>query len=220
MPKDLNTDKPRTMGAAGPDASGPGNAVGINRLEALTDGIFAIAMTILVLNIQVPKLPPHAPLGSMAQALLEGSNAFTDYAISFFILGMVWMGNAHQLRQMKATSRGHMSLNLLCLMLACLIPYTTSLTSAYPGSVEARLFFHCNLLLVGLAGFAQWRLGMGDARLAHRPLGENERKNGSRRALVLPACAALAMPLTFLSPGYSSLIYLLSPLVLAMLKLR
>ena len=190
--------------------------MGINRLEALTDGIYAIAMTILVLNIQVPKLPPDAPLGTLARALLTGSNVFTDYAISFFILGMIWMGNAHQLRQLKATSRHHMTLNLFCLMLACLIPYTTSLTSAYPDSVEARLFFHLNLLLVGLVGCAQWRLGVGDARLAHRPLSPAERSDGTLKALILPACATLAMPLTFISPGYSNLTYLLSPLAISL----
>ena len=68
-------------------------ALGKNRFEALSDGIFAIAMTLLVLELHLPNLPPNAPNVQVAPALWQLWPKVLTYAVSFLSLGVYWIGH-------------------------------------------------------------------------------------------------------------------------------
>ncbi|MBW2618402.1 MAG: DUF1211 domain-containing protein [Deltaproteobacteria bacterium] len=189
--------------------------IGLNRLESLTDGIFAIAMTILVLNIDVPKIPDPPSSLSLLRALTANWHIFLTYAISFYVLGTLWIYHTHQLHQMKYTTRRHLWLNILALMLVCLVPFSASMCGDYPDLRLSWFFFHLNLLTVGLIFFAQWRMASSQQHLLKDDPVESGTTRDMGHNLVLPAFALIAMGLSLWAPEYSSTVYLGSYFVLA-----
>ena len=126
-----------------------------NRFITLTDGVFAIAMTILVFNIKVPDGVKLDDRG-LWHALKALSPILTDYAVSFFLLASLWMQNHRHHSWLKGTNRGHLWLGMLYLMFVGLIPFTTSLMAQFNDQFLADVLFHLNLMAVGLCTFGQW----------------------------------------------------------------
>ncbi|MFD7154023.1 TMEM175 family protein [Kribbella sp. NPDC059898] len=95
-----------------------------NRLEAFSDGVFAIAITLLVLELHAPKLEGGQRLWP---ALLDEWPQFAAYLASFAILGIMWVNHHSMFRQIQRADRGLMFLNLLLLLWVTLLPFPTSL---------------------------------------------------------------------------------------------
>jgi uncharacterized membrane protein len=103
-----------------------------SRLEAFSDGVFAVAITLLALNLTVagPGLPGHEnpPLTDQLQAHWP---AFLAYLISFFMIGIVWVNHHVLIRSITAVDRTLLFLNLMLLMFVVLIPFTTGTMAGY-----------------------------------------------------------------------------------------
>ena len=95
-----------------------------NRLEAFSDGVFAIAITLLVLELHAPKLEEGQRLWP---ALVDEWPQFAAYLASFAILGIMWINHHSMFRQIQRADRGLMFLNLLLLLWVTLLPFPTSL---------------------------------------------------------------------------------------------
>lgn len=93
-----------------------------SRLEAFSDGVFAIVVTLLILELEVP--PPSADIGP---ALIEEWPAYLGYLISFAFIGGSWIAHTNTTRFIRAVDAGWMRLNLLLLLLVSFLPFTTSL---------------------------------------------------------------------------------------------
>lgn len=187
----------------------------LNRLENLIDGIFAIAMTILVLNLNVPVFDRAKGSAGLLAALAKDWPDLVNYAISFYILGSMWISHTLAIRELKHTKQRHVWLNILWLMLVCLVPFSASVMGDHPDLVAADLLFHLNMLLIGLAYLAQIQVALGDSGLLHHESGSAALASVRKKALVLPVMALLAMGLCLVAASWSSLIYLAIPLVMA-----
>ena len=101
----------------------------MNRLHALTDGVYAIAMTILVLELHVPDARSSSELvaGLAAQA-----PSLFGFALSFAVLGTYWVGNAVNLSHLARVDRAALFLNVLQLFFISLLPFTTAVVGRYP----------------------------------------------------------------------------------------
>src|SRR5215471_1982543 len=101
--------------------------LGRNRIEALTDGVFAVAMTLLVLDIRVPEL--HQPLATaeLPLKLLSLWPKFLSYTISFVILGVYWVGHHVQLSFIRRADRPLLWINILFLLWVALVPFPIGL---------------------------------------------------------------------------------------------
>ena len=184
-----------------------------NRFITLTDGVFAIAMTILVFNIKVPggvKLDDRG----LWHALTALSPILTDYAVSFFLLASLWMQNHRHHSWLKGTNRGHLWLGMLYLMFVGLIPFTTSLMAQFNDQFLADVLFHLNLMAVGLCTFGQWHYASRRGLVITDHAGAIPFKRLWAIHLVLPATACLAILFAFVAPGDSNLVYLFMPLVI------
>ena len=106
------------------------NQYSSNRIAALSDGIFAIAMTILVLNISIPEKEIVMQIG-LYKALLAQSQEFFVFFLSFFLLGIFWSIQHKHINVVNKTDSTHIWLNIVLLMFICLIPFSASLTSTY-----------------------------------------------------------------------------------------
>lgn len=190
----------------------------INRLESLTDGVFAISMTILVLGITVPTLHRYPKPLELLAALRSIWPAFFHYGLSFLILGRVWIALTHLFDLIEYTDRTHLYLNLLILMFAGLIPFSTSLIADYPGIYVAEFLFHINMLLLGLAIYGQLRYAIRGRGLSKETLDKKMVSQLELLNLTLPALALIGIMIAIWHPRWSTAPYFLLLVIPSFLK--
>lgn len=107
------------------------------RVTFFSDGVMAVAITILVLDLKLPEgMGPEA-----FNAALDGLwHGFWCYVLSFVVIGMLWMAHHNQFSHIERVDGGLMWLNLLFLMAVALIPFVTSLMSDYGGPLPTALY--------------------------------------------------------------------------------
>jgi len=120
------------------------------RIVAFTDGVMAIAITLLVLNLELPDVTDSRVTGE----LLSLWPAFVAYAISFVVIGRFWLGHHAFFGSLKGFSRHLMTVNLLYLSLIVLIPFTTDVLDGY-GSVPVGPILY-SVVIAGASGVAWW----------------------------------------------------------------
>jgi uncharacterized membrane protein len=98
------------------------------RLEALSDGVFAVAITLLVLDLRVPQ---GAPAGGLGRALNDRWPNYAGYLVSFFIIGIIWVNHHGMLGHVRRVDRTLLFLNLLLLLFVAVIPFPTALLAEY-----------------------------------------------------------------------------------------
>jgi uncharacterized membrane protein len=177
----------------------------ISRLQTLVDGIFAIAMTILVFNIKLPEGNHVTDVRSVLTTLWP---TFWSFAQSFLLLGAFWSSHHRQGHLVREANQGLVWMNIIWLMFVVLVPFSTSLLSL-PNNLLGTIFFDVNLFAVGLLSSLTWRYTVSHG-LVH-----DEQKRivvaTTRRTLVFPVAALIALGFAFISPAWSNLCYLLVP---------
>src|SRR5207248_6348314 len=121
-----------------------------------SDGIFAIAMTLLVLELHIPNLPPNAPNVQVAPVLWQLWPKFLTYAVSFLSLGVYWIGHHNMYHAIRRADRVLLWLNILFFMFVSFLPFSTSVLNAFRQSQVAPVFFGTNIILIGWLLFLQW----------------------------------------------------------------
>jgi uncharacterized membrane protein len=99
------------------------------RLEAFSDGVFAVAITLLALNLDIGGPGPHQP--TLAAQLVDHWPAFAAYAVSFATIGIIWVNHHALFKNFARIDRTLLFVNLLLLFFAVSIPFATSTISAY-----------------------------------------------------------------------------------------
>jgi uncharacterized membrane protein len=182
-----------------------------NRLEALVDGIFAFAMTLLVTTL----ILPHGELVSRtsAETLVALVPDFYHYIIAFFVLAAFWTGHHEQFRRIHHVDRILVSLNIATLFVVTLVPFSTSFIGDYDADAVSSILFELNLLILGLLFLAQWfyisrRLHLASAELSSADIRERMNHN-----LILPAISLAGILLAVAGVDSSTMIYMATPLV-------
>ncbi len=165
------------------------------RVIALSDGVFAIILTILVLDLEVPELEPGQSLGS---ALVGLGPTFAAYMISFLMTGMYWVWHRDLFAGVRHVDRAVVWLNLLFLLPASLIPFAASLLGAY-GHEPAALHAY-GVLFITLAVF-RW---LFTGYLVHRPelLWEAPSRRSRRLGHALTAGLVVLYGVAFLAANH------------------
>ena len=116
-----------------PGGGGEPVAVSMSRLEAFSDGVIAVAITLLVLNIQVPVVHPHARHGcrTLGCELVDQWPVYAAYVVSFLTIGIIWINHHVMVRRLREPDHMILFLNLLLLMSIAVLPFATSLMAAY-----------------------------------------------------------------------------------------
>ena len=127
-----------------------------SRLEALTDGIFAVSMTLLVLDLN---FPPHVfDLEASAwTALVSLLVRLDDYVISFLVLCLFWLAHLRLLNRLREADMAFVWLNLVFLLLTTLVPALTALIGDNPGHPRAAILYGANLALILVFEGLMWR---------------------------------------------------------------
>lgn len=195
------------------------NIPGIDRLLALTDGVVAIALTLLVLQLQVPARDTLENANSARQlwhALGVDGGELTSYLVSFVVIAQFWLVHHRILRTMRGHSEGLAWRNFAFLLALTLMPFTSDLLGRFGDNPLAVTFFAANLVAISLT--TQWIY----AYAAGHNLLEEERRSryeeivGRVRSLLTVGVASLAVVLAWTDTGlsrYAWLLFLVVPVV-------
>jgi uncharacterized membrane protein len=118
------------------------------RIEALTDGIMAVAMTILVLDLKFDGTEAISADDHLVRHLLEIERTFTVYLVSFVVLGMYWIAHHLQFHYVRRIDRGVMWINLAFMLLVTVVPFTTSIMIDYENLRVPVVLYGANQLLL------------------------------------------------------------------------
>ncbi len=183
-----------------------------NRAEAFSDGVFAIAATLLVLELKVPHVEP----GGLSEALLERWPSYATYVVSFLTIGIIWLNHHAVMERIKTVNRPLLLLNLVFLMAVAAIPFPTALLAEYlhAGHDErlASAIYGATMALMGISFGLMWAYAIFGEDLLH----ENVEPDRARRSLLL---FAAGNPLYLLAIGASLLSAELGLAIYALLAL-
>jgi uncharacterized membrane protein len=129
----------------------------LGRLEALSDGIFGVAMTLLVLDLKTPVASAIHSEGDLWGALVSLLPRLMTYLMSFVTLGIFWLGQQAQLNLLEKSNRDVVWLHIGLLASVCLIPFSTALLAEFLEYRAALLVYWANILLLGVLLLASWR---------------------------------------------------------------
>ncbi len=130
----------------------------LGRLEALSDGVFAVAMTLLVLDLKAPAAAAVHSEHDLWAALVALSPRFLTYLMSFVTLGIFWLGQQAQLNLLERSNRDLVWLHIGFLASVCLIPFSTALLAEFLTYRIALIVYWANIFLLGALLLAAWRL--------------------------------------------------------------
>lgn len=183
--------------------------IGKNRIETLSDGIFAIVMTLLILELHVPNLPPTAPNVEVTPALLALWPKFVSYLVTFVSLGVFWIGHHIMYHAIRRADRTLLWLNIFFFMFVSLLPFSTSFLNAFPRAFIAPFFFGANLAVIGWLLFFQWIYVNSQPDMLAGFVSAEYRSAVTFRMLMVPVATTLTAFICFWSVGISLAIYLL-----------
>jgi len=128
----------------------------VERLAALSDGIFAVAMTLLVLELRLPAAQAIHSERDLWRTLVALSPRLITYLMSFLTLGIFWVGQQTQLNHLLRSDRDLSWIRLAFLFAVTLTPFSTMLLAEFVTFRLALLAYWCNILLLGAVLYGSW----------------------------------------------------------------
>jgi len=192
---------------------GPG--LGTNRVEALADGIFAVAMTLLVLDVR-PPTDLTKPLS--AWFLSEWPRLFA-YALSFALLGVYWVSHHAHFQYIRRTNRPLLWINILFFLFISLIPFSASwladsFRSRYPYQETVLIVYGLHLIVIAALVALHWWYGSSNHLLTGgKTIDSHFSLSVYRRVAISPIICLIAIALSFVFPVGSIICYSLIPII-------
>lgn len=183
----------------------------VERLAALSDGIFAVAMTLLVLDLRTPATEAVHGEHDLWRALVAMAPQIVMYTMSFLTLGIFWVGQQTQLNHLAQSSRSLSWMHIAFLFAVSLMPFSTKLLAQFTEYRVALAAYWLNLLLLGVLLYLSWNcaIGLGLVK-SDMPAGVHEAIR--RRVIVAQALyafgALLCVYSTYWSIGFIVLVQL------------
>ncbi|MFA6363390.1 TMEM175 family protein [Methanoregula sp.] len=190
------------------------NFISKNRLEALVDGVFAFAMTLLAVSLSVPVIPKAEAATELPNYIGTMFPEFLSFVIAFFVLASFWIVHHEHFHFLHSVNKILLWLNILILIFVVLVPFTTNLSGDYSHVQIAALIFHVNMLILGLLFFIQWQYIIRTPSLQNGSVQPHRARDSAlnRISFIIAACTGIAIALC--SPAYSMLAYLVVPIVM------
>lgn len=126
------------------------------RIEALSDGVFAIAMTLLVLELKIPDLPHDVSQAELLSKLREMLPHFYSYALTFILAGVFWAFHHFTFHFIRHTTRLLLWLNTIFLMFVSLLPFSTHFMADYMRYSVAQMFYFGNQTVLAVILRSEW----------------------------------------------------------------
>lgn len=201
----MTSDDQTSHGGGLPFRRSGHGTVSTRRLEAFTDGVFAIAATLLVLDLTVNDIGRAATSDALWASLSTMGGSFFSFVVSFLLLCLLWSVHVSQFEHIVRVDGVLTTLNTLRLLGIVLIPFTTTLNADYSDVWLGRIVLPSNFLFVVVVGYLQWLWASRRGSMLLDDMSDDERRQSRAGALsaVLLGVVALA-----LAPMLGSLAFL------------
>lgn len=171
-------------------------------------------MTFLMLSIEIPDLKSFETDEVTHKFILYVYPQLINYIISFAILGLFWLLNHSIFEKLQKVKPSMMLTVIIFLLFSALVPFSTELIDDHGSYFISAFFFNIHILTLNILVFIQLYI-VHKNRVLLKPEYENFNFNKTkRRVLILSALSSLAIILSFLSPQYSTFVYVTIPLVM------
>ena len=188
------------------------------RVEAFSDGVFAIAITLLVLTIAQP-----SDYSKLARQLLDRWPSLAAYVVSFLIIGIMWLNHHTVFSYVQRIDHRFFYLNLVLLMTVVFIPYPTEVFGEAlrtgSGQRTAAVFYSIVMSVNALAWSALWLYASIGRRLLNDEIPEDQRRNSTVQFVAGTGVYLVSIGIAFLNPylclafhGALALYYALDPI--------
>ena len=208
METDVRYEEPDLAGQNGDQAEAEKDT---GRVEAFSDGVFAVALTLLVVSLTVPELSATRTVDarSLLRALASQWPQFVAFAASFFSVLLLWISHHQTFAMIRRTSRHLMLANGLLLFLVTLIPFPTAVLARYiqtpGGSVVAALYAGV-FLLITAAFVLLWRVILSEPGMLGISLTDTQKRAIQRKNTMGLIPYVVAIGLAFWQPYLTVLI--------------
>lgn len=180
-----------------------GNEIEFSRIVAFSDGVFAIAITLLVLNLEIPK---GLADGEVAGALWDLREHLVAFVVSFAVIGRFWLLHHRFFGDVTGFDRRLLTLNLVYLAWIVLIPFSSDVLGEYGGSPAAVIVYSVNLAGVVLLGMA---MSMHAQRAGLSEQHQEDHLRARTRSLYIATVFLLSVPVAFLAPSFAPFMWLI-----------
>lgn len=184
-----------------------------NRLEALTDGILAVAMTILVLDIKLQANDAILTDAHLIQHLLDVERTFSVYLVSFVVLAMFWISHTLQFHYVKRVDRRMLWISLVFMLLVTLVPFSTNVLISYETLLLPVVMYGINLTLLAATLIANINYLSRHPQLATAEFTPVVSAYIHRRLAIVALIPVAAIAMAFFSTRVSLYMYFLMLLV-------
>lgn len=128
----------------------------ITRMAAISDGVFAVAMTLLVLEIRAPAAELIKSESDLVSSFLALGPKFLMYLLAFMTIGIFWTGHGAQYKHISTSDRNLSWINLLFLLMVSVIPFSTAFLGDFPNYKFPLFIYWLNIFLMGLLLYINW----------------------------------------------------------------
>ena len=197
------------------DKHEPESGLSFERVVFFSDAVFAIVITLLVLELKVPHLTEHTE-SSLRHALLELLPRVMGFVVSFLIIGLMWIEHHRIFRYIEDYDGGLLWRNLLLLLCVSFVPFPTALFSENFWSRTAFILYTASFGGVATAKLLIWRHA-AKANLLKKDVSPALERRIARRSLAVPLACVLAIMLAFVSIFIAPLAFIIIPVLARLL---
>jgi len=180
-----------------------GNEIEFGRIVAFSDGVFAIAITLLVLSLHVPE---HLHGESLGEALWDQRQDLLAYAVSFAVIGRFWVIHHRLFGDVVGFDGRLLALNILYLAWIVLIPFSSEVLGDHGGDTDAVVLYAVNLAVVAVLG---WLMAYDAHRSGLAKIEVHEEREFRLRAFFVAIVFLASIPLAFVAAGLAPLLWLM-----------
>jgi uncharacterized membrane protein len=184
------------------------NTMNKARIEALSDGLFSVAMTFLIFFVKIPTIVHSSNGSELLGQLVKMWPMFRGYFISFAILGMYWIAHHGLFHYFaKQANRSMTYLNILFLCLIVLIPFSTYLIDEYPMNPTAVAVYGLNIIVISMVQYWMFRMTINDPQAVHESVTPHLIMKSTVRILLPPVFAAIGIIAGFFHSSISFFLF-------------
>ena len=175
--------------------------LGYERVIFFSDAVFAIAITLLALDVRLPQLPPGTLEAEFTERLLGLWPRYLGYVVSFLVIGNYWLAHRRMFRHVVRFDGALVWLNLLFLMTIAFLPFPSGLLGEYGDERPVVSLYAGVLSITGLLSTAMWVYATHGRRLVEPDIDARIVRVLTLRALSVPVVFLISIGLAFFSPS-------------------
>lgn len=179
-----------------------------HRIDALTDGIFAVAMTLLVIELKIPEALHVKTNAELLEALAHLIPKFIGWLVSFFVLALFWWGHHRSFHHVRTVDGKLIALNVAFLGFVSFMPFASALTGEYGKALASQVVYAATMLCVSIFARLLWRYIHAHPELCHEPMSDFELAGARARTFMLMAISLLSVAIAIVLPGAGNMAFM------------